>query len=445
MAIDWNDVRAEVVGHLQALLRINTVNPPGNESEAARYLAGVAAEAGIPCELAGEPGRDNVVARLQSTGAGRPIILLGHTDVVSVEPEHWTHDPFGGDVEGGYVWGRGAVDMKNQVAANLMVMLLLRRQGVPLARDVIMAATPDEEAGSHLGAHWLWRHRRDLVDAEYGLNESGGELVNIDGQHFYTVQAGEKGKARMRIVAHARPGHASVPRDDTAMYRLGKALVRLHEFQPPTIITDPVARQLRAMGAAFGLSDDGIEALLRDPSWDRLAALPLDADRQAMLFATTHNTAVPTIIGGGHRINVIPSEAWVDVDGRVLPGQDPAAWARQVQEAVGDEVEVQLTAGEPGIAADPTSPFFDAIAATMDAEDPGCKLLPYLVSGGTDARAFPETKVYGFMPARTDLDVGQLAHGHDERTHVDDLLFATRCLYGVVTRFCAEATTGVHA
>ncbi len=156
MAVDWESVRDEVVGHLQGLLRIDTVNPPGNETEAAIYLASVARDAGIPCELAGgAPGRDNFVARLAGSGAGRPVMLLGHTDVVGVERERWTRDPFGGDLADGYVWGRGAVDMKNQVAANLMVLLLLRREGITLGRDVIMAATADEEAGSHLGARWL--------------------------------------------------------------------------------------------------------------------------------------------------------------------------------------------------------------------------------------------------------------------------------------------------
>jgi len=358
--------------------------------------------------------------------------------VVGVERERWTRDPFGGEVADGYVWGRGAVDMKNQVAANLMVMLLLKREGVALGRDVIMAATADEEAGSHLGARWLWEHRRDLIDAEYGLNEGGGDLVDVNGRHFYTVEVGEKGKARMRITARAAPGHASVPVDDSAMSRLGKALVRLHEFAPPTIITEPVERMLRALAPAYELDDAWVDALLLNPTWPALAALPLPDDQRASLRAATHNTAVPTILRGGHRINVIPSEVSVDVDGRILPGQEPDEWVRQVQHAVGDEVEVTLLEGEHGISADPASPFFDTIAATVRDADPGAALLPYLVTGGTDARAFPGIKVYGFMPTRHDTSVGNLAHGHDERTSIDDLLFATRCLYDVVTRFCAS-------
>lgn len=439
MAVNWEGVRDEVTGHLQALLRIDTVNPPGNETAAARYLAGVLDGAGIPHEIAeGTPGRGNLVARRRGGGAGRPVILLGHTDVVGVEPERWTHDPFGGEVADGAIWGRGAVDMKNQVAANLMVLLLLQREGVALGRDVILAATADEEAGSVWGAQWLWEHRRDLIDAEYGLNEAGGQRVEIGGRPFYTVQVGEKGAARMRLTARAAPGHASVPRDDTAIYRLGKAIVRLHEFQPPTIITEPVARFLRTFAGALGTEmGTQVERIIARPSWDALAALPLDEQQRLALRATTHNTAVPTIVGGGHRINVIPSEVWVDVDGRILPGQDAAEWARQVQAAVGDEVEVELRQSAAGVAADPASPFFDAIAATMGEVEPGAGLLPFLVSGGTDARALPGIKVYGFMPSRSGDDVLSLAHGHDERTRIDDLLFATRCLYGVVTRFCA--------
>lgn len=358
MAIDWESVRDELVTHLQALLRINTVNPPGNETEAAAYLAMATRSAGIAGELAGAtPERQNFVARIPGTGAGRPVMLVGHTDVVGVEESHWSHPPFGGDVADGYVWGRGAVDMKGQVAANLVVMLLLQRAGIRLGRDVIMAATADEEAGSYLGARWLWQHRRDLVDAEYALNEGGGRLVNINGQHLYTIEVGEKGKARMRLTARAAPGHASVPLDDTAMYRLAQALVRLHEFQPPTIVTEPVQRMLRVLGEAYGLEMADVEALIENPSWPALSALPLDADLRAHLRAATHNTAVPTILRGGYRINVIPSEVSVDVDGRIVPGQDPDEWIAQIQRVVGETVKVTLLEGERGSASDPASPF----------------------------------------------------------------------------------------
>jgi acetylornithine deacetylase/succinyl-diaminopimelate desuccinylase-like protein len=438
MAIDWDTVRDEVTGHLQALLRIETVNPPGNETQAADYLAGVAREAGIPHEIVeGTPGRGNFVARIKGNGAARPILLLGHTDTVSVERDAWTRDPFGGELVDGFVWGRGAVDMKNQVAANLMTMLLLQREGVALSRDVIMAATADEEAGSTWGAKWLWENRRDLVDAEYGLNEGGGQALTVGGQRLYAVQVGEKGGARMRLTARAAPGHASIPRDDTAMARLGRALVRLHEFQPPTIITPSVAMMLRTLAPVWGGEwVPKVEQIIAEPRWADLATLPLDEATLLSLRATTHNTAVPTIVHGGHRINVIPSEISVDIDGRILPGQDAADWVRQVQEAVGDEVEVVLTRGGQGLEADPASPFYDAIAASMGDLDAGARLMPFLVSGGTDAKGLPGIKIYGFMPTRTALETLGLMHAHDERTSVDDLLFATRCLYDIVTSFC---------
>lgn len=439
MTIDWSAVQDEVTRHLQALLRINTVNPPGNETEAAQCLASVAREAGIHYEIAeGTPGRGNFVARIKGSGAARPIVLMGHTDVVSVEPDKWSRDPFGGEIADGYVWGRGAIDMKNQVAANLMTLLILQREGTPLARDIIMAATADEEAGSVWGAKWLWENRRDLIDAEYGLNEAGGQLVEVNGRRFYTVQVGEKGYARMRLTARAAPGHASVPRDDTAMYRLGKALVRLHEFERPIVITDSIALMLRTLAPAWGGEYiQRVEQILAQPNWDDVAALPMNEGMRLGLRATVHNTAVPTIVHGGHRINVIPSEIAVDIDGRILPGQDPAEWARQVQEAVGDEVTVELKQGGSGVAADPASPFYEAMEATMGELDPGAKLLPFLVSGGTDARAVPGIKVYGFMPGQSGEESLALAHGHDERARIDDLLFAVKSFHNIITRFAA--------
>jgi acetylornithine deacetylase/succinyl-diaminopimelate desuccinylase-like protein len=439
MTIDWTAVGDEVTRHLQALIRINTVNPPGNETEAAQYLASIAREAGIPYEIVeGTPGRGNFVARIKGNGSARPLILMGHTDVVSVEPDKWTHDPFSGDIADGYVWGRGAIDMKNQVAANLMTMLLLQREGTPLARDIIMAATADEEAGSVWGAKWLWENRRDLIDAEYGLNEAGGQLIEGNGRRFYTVQVGEKGYARMRLTARAAPGHASIPRDDTAMYRLGKALVRLHEFARPIVVTDSIALMLRTLAPAWGGDYIGrVEQILAQPHWDDVAALPLSEGMRLALRATMHNTAVPTIVHGGHRINVIPSEIALDIDGRILPGQDAADWARRVQAAVGDDVTVELLQGGSGVAADPASPFYEALEATMGDLDPGAKLLPFLVSGGTDARAVPGIKVYGFMPGQSGEEALALAHGHDERARIDDLLFAVKSFHTLITRFAA--------
>jgi acetylornithine deacetylase/succinyl-diaminopimelate desuccinylase-like protein len=446
VAINWDDVRDEVTGHLSALLRQDTTNPPGNETRAADYLNDVLTEAGIETTVVGiSPSRGNVIARLRATNPSkRPLMLTGHIDVVSVEREKWAHDPFGGEVIDGEIWGRGALDMKSQVAAGLVAMLLLKREGIALDRDIIFTAFADEEAGGQEGAAWLWEHHRDLIDAEYAINEGGGGTpVELNGQLFYLCQAGEKGASRLRITARGEPGHASVPLDNTAMDKLGRALVKLTGWQPETTLTAPVRQMLETLAPAFG--EDGparVAEIVANPSWDAISALPLDDDTRMMLRATTRNTAVPTIVHGGHRINVIPSEIVLDVDGRILPGQDPDEWREIVQGVVGDEVHVELISRETGLAADPESPLFDAITETIAGMVAGAAVAPYLVSGGTDARNLPGIKVYGFFPFvpsdRAAL-YSSLVHGHNERIAVEDLAFATRYLYEVVTRFCVSA------
>ncbi len=436
--IDWDAVRDEATRHLQALLRLETVNPPGNEILAAEYLADtVRAEGFEPVVVESEPGRGNFVTRLRAPEPkAPPLMLMGHTDVVSVEADKWTHGPFSGDIDGGEIWGRGAVDMKGQVAAELTTLLLLKRQGVRLDRDIILAAFADEEAGSFLGARWLWDNRRELIDAEYAINEGGGARVEIGGKVFYTCQTSEKGGCRMRIVARGEPGHASVPLDDTAVYRLAHALVRLQRFQGPTILTKTMRRYLESIGRAIGgETEREVQAVLANPTWEALAALPFPEQLKGSLRATTRNTATPTILRGGHRMNVIPSQVECDVDGRILPGQEPADWVAQVQAAVGDGVTVEFLRGGYGLEADPDSPFFDTIAAVMAEEDPGAILVPSIVSGGTDAKGLPGVKVYGFMPSRRGESEFALAHAHDERVRIADLLFATRCFYRIVTRF----------
>jgi acetylornithine deacetylase/succinyl-diaminopimelate desuccinylase-like protein len=438
MSIAWHQVREETATHLQALIRFNTVNPPGNETPAATYLASVPRREGIEAQvIESAPGRGNLVARIRGEGRARPLLLMAHSDVVSVEPEKWSRDPFGGEIADGKVWGRGAVDTKGLVACELMVMLLVKRLGLSLDRDLVMATFADEEAGGRYGAGWMWRHRRELIEAEYALNEGGGAALEVAGHRFYLCQTGEKGGARMRLTARGEPGHASIPLPDTAMRRAGQAIVRLTEHTFPTIITRTVEQMLRSIGRTVGGPlERAVDDMLRDPTWEKLATLPLDAPARRMLYAMTRNTAVPTIIEGGHRINVIPSEVTVDVDGRILPGQNPEVFAGDVQALLGDLVEVELRSQSHGLEADPASPFFDTLRAVMQELDPGSEVVPYLVPGGTDAKSLPGIKVYGFMPMRDHPDEFDLAHAHDERISLSTLELAVRVLFEVVTRFC---------
>lgn len=441
--MDTRSIEQDASSYLQKLIQFDTTNPPGNETVAAEWVVSLCREIGLEAEVVeSAPGRGNAIVRLRSKGATqRPLMLTGHLDVVSVERERWTHDPFGGELIDGFIWGRGALDMKSQVAAGMAVILALAKQEIELDRDILLIAFADEEAGGELGATWLWDNRRELIDAEYAINEGGGNPLIVNDKTFYLCQAGEKGAARLRITAKAQPGHASIPLDDTAMRRIGEALVKLHDWEPETVLTDPVRQMLETIAPALEADKQaGIKGILESPTWEQLEALGLDADTNLMLRATTRDTAVPTIIHGGHRINVIPSEIVLDVDGRILPGTEPEDWRQRIQEVVGDEVEVELLSREQGIMADPASPLFDAIAETMASMDPGSAVAPYLVSGGTDARNIPGVKVYGFFPhppSDRNALYSTLVHGHDERIAVEDLAFATRFLYEVVIRFSA--------
>ncbi|CAN5652551.1 M20/M25/M40 family metallo-hydrolase [soil metagenome] len=437
--VDWDDARDEVTRHLQEMIRLNTVNPPGNESLVAHYLKEQVEAVGLEAQiLEAEDGRGNFVTRIKGSGQGRPLLLMAHSDVVSVEEDKWQHPPFGGEIHDGMIWGRGAVDTKDLVAAELMIMLTLARQGAQLDRDLIMCTFADEEAGGRSGAGWMWENHRDLIDAEVAINEGGGSAVEVGGKQFFSVQTGEKGGARLRIIARAEPGHASVPRDDTAMLRMGRALQKLSSHTFPTIMTDSVRQMLDTYAEYAGDEvADIVAAIHDDPSWDNLSKLPIDDVSRLNLRATTRNTAVPTIIHGGHRLNVIPGEVICDVDGRVLPGQEPAGFIVQVRELLGDEVIVEpLGNGRPGIEADPASSLFDTIREVIQATDSNATVSPYLVSGGTDAASLPGIKVYGFMPGYFSAAEMNGAHNHDERIAIDNLAFGTRVLYDIVARYC---------
>ncbi len=438
--VDWDAVRAEVTTHLQAMIRLETVNPPGNETLVADYLRGVVEAEGLPAEIREQTeNRGNFVTRIAGTGdGGKPMLLMAHADVVSVEADKWQHPPFAAEIHDDFVWGRGAVDTKDLVAAELMVMLLIKRMGLTINRDLIMATFADEEAGSRGGAQFMWENHRELIDAEVAINEGGGHAVQVLDKRFYLCQTGEKGGAPIRIIARAAPGHASVPRDDTAMLRMGRALEKLSTYVFPTVMTASVERMLKAMSE--GLGDDAaeiIDVILQDPSWENLSRLPMGELELLQLRATTRNTAVPTIIHGGHRRNVIPGEVICDVDVRILPGQTPATVAQQIRDLLGPDVIVeQVSAGGSGIEADPESDLFDVISTVMGEIDPGSMVVPFLVSGGTDAKALPGMKVYGFMPGVLSPEEMNGAHNHDERISIDNLLYGTRALFEIVTRYC---------
>ncbi len=443
-APNWDAVRDEVVGILQDLLRLDTTNPPGNEIIAAEYIAGKMREVGVtPTVLESEPGRGNVVGRWPGTGEARPLLLMGHTDVVPAEPSQWQRDPFGGELVDGYLWGRGALDMKCTVAAHLTILRLLARAGRPLKRDIVQMATADEETGGRKGARWLADTHPDLIRAEYALNEGGGDALPVGDKMFYSVQTAEKGAAQFRMTARGGPGHGSVPREDNAVTRLALAVGRLGSTPLPLHVTPTMEGMFEALSAAIPQVKPLVPAILNDAtSREAVARLPLEEGYKRMIHAMLRNTATPTILNAGSKVNVIPSAAEALIDGRTLPGFDAEAYLAEVRPIVGDDVEIEVINDLPPIEADLDSPLYRTIVEVMGERLPGAYPLPMLLTGLTDAKSVVRlgTRVYGFSPLRHEPGVSNFAlvHGHNERISVDNLLFMTRALYEIVTRF-AEA------
>lgn len=437
---------AEALRHLQALIRFNTSNPPGDELPAARYVAEQLGAAGFSTEVIDlGDNRGSCVGRLRGSGAQRPLLLMSHLDVVPVEPERWTQAPFGGEVVAGRVYGRGALDMKSTGAMHLAVAIAAAQQGLPLERDLIVAATCGEEDGGGPGGRFngirqLERLRPELIDAEYGLSEGGGWAYQVDGRPFYTVQVGERGGWAVELVGSGRPGHASVPHDEHAILRLAAALLRLGDTLLPLHVT-PAARAF--FEGVANQSNEATARLIRDlldPERHvaALAALPVDPQTRLIFQAMLHSTATPTIIRGGYKSNVIPSEARAELSGRPLPGVDEATMRAQLAAIVGDEVEIVSHGFRPGFEFPFQTPLFDAIAAALARHEPGATALPALVPFGTDAAQMSRASiiVYGLTPMRPRPGPGwfELMHGHDEHFAVADLDFGTAVMLDVVRR-----------
>lgn len=444
MTMNWTDIGNECVAHLQALLRLDTRNPPGNEHLAADYLRAPLDAAGIDSVTVGpSPERVSIVARLKGDGSQKPLLLMSHTDVVAVERDKWTQDPFGGQIVDGFIYGRGALDMKSMVAKELQVMLQLKRAGVKLKRDVIFLAAADEETGLGQGAGWIAKHRPELITAEYALNEGGGDHFDLNGVTYYTVQTSEKAIARFKLRAKGRPGHGSIPLADNAVLTLAKALVRIAERPLPIHLSRTTTAYIQKLAAGQAEPMKSALLALLDPSKTdaALAALPADERFKRRLNSIVRNTLSPTILRGGEQANVIPSLAEVTVDGRVIPGISREAFLAEIRGCVGDEVEIEFLQSHPLNKAEfPTdSPLMQTIEAVLADHAPGAHVVPKMLSGATDAGFVAKLgcKVYGFAPLRN-LDPAILGtvHGHDERINVESMHWGTRVLYEVVERFC---------
>ena len=432
----------EVLDHLRELLRLDTRNPPGNETRATDYLKAVLERDGIESVIVGPSAeRGSLVARIRGDGSERPLLLMSHTDVVAVEPDKWTEDPFGARIVDGYLYGRGALDMKHMVAMELQTMLLLKRRGVPLKRDVIFMAAADEEVGGHAGAGWLVRNRPDLIEAEYALNEGGGSGFEINGQTYYSVQTAEKGTARFRLRTRGRPGHGSQPHDDNAILKLATRLLRLGETRLPVHLTQTVKAYITALASAQSGELRTQLLTILDPAHTDAAieALDLDENIKRGLRSIVRNTVSPTMLQAGSQINVIPSVAEASLDGRILPGWTPETFRGELLEIFGEDAEIDFLEPSEPLEADPSGPMLETIKVVLSEREPNAAVVPVMLSGATDAKHIAKlgTRVYGFAPGLVTRPAEwNRIHGHDERIAVDSLRWGARTLYEVVERFC---------
>jgi acetylornithine deacetylase/succinyl-diaminopimelate desuccinylase-like protein len=445
---DWDAAARDTVGHLRALIRARTVNPPGNEVLAARYLARQLRAASIPFEVIETgPGRANVIARLVGRGTARPVLLLAHMDVVGVEADRWASDPFSADIRDGYVYGRGAIDDKGMLAANLETMLLLKRhvidRGGSLARDVIFVATADEEAGGAVGIDWLVSEHADLIAAEYALNE-GGRTRIVDGRLAYAaVQTAEKIPHVVAVIARGPGGHAAIPLGGNAIARLGRAVSVIGAHREPVDLTPTTMQFFAALGDVWADPRERqamVDMASGDPERTRRGEAVLSAI--PVLDSLLRTGISPTMLEGGVRPNVIPTEARATLSVRTMPGQPLADTLARLRAAIDDpNVELSVVASsEDAPASSFDTPMFRAIADAIDAVAPGLPVVPYLSTGATDSAKLRRAGVqaYGLLPfPMTDEDEARM-HGHDERVSISALGFGVRVVCETLIRIAGD-------
>jgi len=454
-AIDWKAEGSVCIELLRDLIRIPTVNRgtggegDANETVAAERIADHLRSAGVePRIVEKKKGRGNLIARVKGNGKKPPLLLNAHLDVVEADAGSWKHDPFAAEIHDGYIWGRGAIDMKHMAAMSTCVLSLLARlvkEGHELDRDVIFAAVADEEAGCALGSMYLCDEHADEVRAEYMLGEIGAFSLHLFGRTFYPIQVAEKGVCWVRATYQGTPGHGSIPDPESAVLKLARAIERLGKKRLPMHPTEIVRRFLEGMAAELPSPQRHVMKRLTTP---QIAALILDylirdPGQRRSFGAMLSNTASPTVLRAGSKVNVIPGRASVDIDGRTLPGQSESAFLDELRDALGEEgATIEVLRSLPPVEAPANTPLFDQLAATLKRHDPTGVPLPYMIPGFTDAKAYARlgTTCYGFAPVRFDptheISFTAMYHGHDERVPTEGLRWGVQILFEAVAGFC---------
>jgi acetylornithine deacetylase/succinyl-diaminopimelate desuccinylase-like protein len=433
--MNWDQLLDEATHYLQEYIRIQTVNPPGNEIEGARFFERIFDAETIPCQVfEPSPGRGSLLATLKGNGKKKPMLLLNHMDVVPVEKERWSVDPFAGIIRDGYLYGRGALDDKSMGIVEMMALLILKREKVPLKRDVLFFAAADEETGGGWGVDWAIENVLPLREVEYALNEGGPVILNNDGTaDRYGLSNGQKLLFQLEVKAKGTSGHASMPHSDNPNVKLIHALEAVTKWETPYTILPMVKEFFLKMAPKQPREDrkyfEDIEKSLRDPGFSkRLASNPI-------LNAMVRDTISLTILQGGSKINVIPSESTASLDCRLIPGSSKEDFLKEVKKRLGDEIEVKVVSESRSLPPSPLdTDLFQAIQRFAAENDPGCPVVPVLLSGATDSRFLREKGVitYDFCPFRlTETDL-RTEHGNDERIALENLRFGMKMLVEII-------------
>ncbi|NWF94445.1 MAG: M20/M25/M40 family metallo-hydrolase [Syntrophaceae bacterium] len=433
--MDWDQLLNVATHYLQDYIRVNTVNPPGNEIEGAKFFKKVFDSESIPCELF-EPsqGRGSLLAILKGNGTKDPILLLNHIDVVPVEKERWEVDPFGGIVKDGYLYGRGALDNKSMGIVEMMALLILKREKIPLKRDILFFAAADEETGGRWGIQWALDHIPLLKQSAYALNEGGYVMLDETGRpDRYEVSNAQKVILQIKLKARGTSGHASMPHSDNPNVKLVQALEPLTKWETPYHILPTVKDYFLKMAPKQPAREreffEDIEKGLRDPSFSVwLTSNPI-------FNAMVRDTISLTVLQAGSKVNVIPSESTATLDCRLIPGSSKEEFLKRLKGRLGDEIEVEVIAeGQSHPPSSLKTDLFHAIDRFAAESDPGCPVVPLLLPGATDSRFLREKGVitYDFCPFRLTEKELMRVHGNDERIAIENLGFGMRMLVKIL-------------
>lgn len=444
MEADRSSIEAETVALLQALIRFDTTNPPGDELALATFLRGVFEKDGIATTLLlPTPTRAALIARLKGNAKKRPVMLLAHMDVVGVEADKWSCDPFGGIVRDAYLYGRGAIDDKGMLAANAMALLQIKRsiidKGGELDRDVVFVATSDEEAGGADGMKWLVDNHREHLDAEFAINEGGRTRIIEGGKRYLAIQTAEKISHSVVVTARGPAGHAAIPLVGNAVFQLGKALARLAEYREPVTLNSTTARffgELSTVWPEAEVAEAMKKVVSSDPETSAAGAQVLS--RIPVFNAVMRNGISPVGLAGGVAGNVIPAEVTATLNVRTIPGHRIEDVVSRVRQAIGNEnVSVEIVShGEEAPGSDPDSVMFEAIAESAKGIDSQISVVPYLSTGGTDSSHLRRLGInsYGILPFPMEQSDEERMHGHDERVPIESLHFGTRLIFESIRR-----------